>query len=151
MNTLETSPKSWRMLSVGELKRRLEAGESLTLLDVRSQAEYRGGHLPGAKCLPLDRCDAEAARVVWAEAPGSALVLVCLSGRRAETAAGRLCKQGMDGVLLLEGGTQAWINAGFDVKREACVETSLLRRAMRLVGRTWNRGREARDGDCCGG
>ena len=32
----------------------------ITLIDVRTPAEYRAGHVPGAKLLPLDRLTPEA-------------------------------------------------------------------------------------------
>lgn len=47
------------------------------LLDVRTPEEYRDGHLPGAKNLPLDRLD------TIAEPSGSPLFVYCRSGRGA--------------------------------------------------------------------
>ena len=44
------------------------------LLDVRTPEEYRDGHLPGAKNLPLDRLD------TIAEPAGSPLFVYCRSG-----------------------------------------------------------------------
>lgn len=46
------------------------------LLDVRTPEEYRDGHLPGAKNLPLDRLD------TIAEPAGSPLFVYCRSGAR---------------------------------------------------------------------
>jgi rhodanese-related sulfurtransferase len=42
-------------IDAAELRRRLEAGEALTLLDVRPAAEYAAGHIPTARSAPLDR------------------------------------------------------------------------------------------------
>lgn len=40
-------------ITVDELKRRLDAGESATIIDVRSAAEYEELHIQGARSIPL--------------------------------------------------------------------------------------------------
>jgi rhodanese-related sulfurtransferase len=52
--------ESVELLSVHELKRRLEQGK-VVLLDVRPEAEYRAGHITGAVSAPLERLEAIAA------------------------------------------------------------------------------------------
>ena len=37
-----------RETTVDEVKRRLDAGETLTLIDVREESEYAADHVPGA-------------------------------------------------------------------------------------------------------
>ena len=39
----------------GELRRRLAAGRSARLLDVRTPGEYAAAHVPGAQLIPLDK------------------------------------------------------------------------------------------------
>ena len=58
------------------------------LLDVRTPEEYRDGHLPGAKNLPLDRLD------TIAEPSGSPLFVYCRSGARSAQARARLAREG---------------------------------------------------------
>ena len=58
------------------------------LLDVRTPEEYRDGHLPGAKNLPLDRLD------TIAEPAGSPLFVYCRSGARSAQARARLARAG---------------------------------------------------------
>jgi rhodanese-related sulfurtransferase/DNA-binding transcriptional ArsR family regulator len=41
-------------VSLSELRRRLREGD-ITLIDVRPEAEYRAGHIPGALSLPVDQ------------------------------------------------------------------------------------------------
>ena len=55
------------------------------LLDVRTPEEYRDGHLPGAKNLPLDRLD------TIAEPAGSPLFVYCRSGARSAQARAWAC------------------------------------------------------------
>ena len=43
-------------VAAAELRERAEGGgEEVLLLDVREPAEYAGGHLPGARHIPLSR------------------------------------------------------------------------------------------------
>ena len=58
--------KRTKQVSLEELKRRLEAGEKLTLLDVREKDEWRAGYIPGAISHPA-RLSRDPGR---AEAPG---------------------------------------------------------------------------------
>ena len=58
------------------------------MLDVRTPEEYRDGHLPGAKNLPLDRLD------TIAEPAGSPLFIYCRSGARSAQAKARLARAG---------------------------------------------------------
>ena len=43
---------SRNVISGEEAKERLEANPDAILLDVRTQEEYDGGHIPGAACFP---------------------------------------------------------------------------------------------------
>jgi rhodanese-related sulfurtransferase/DNA-binding HxlR family transcriptional regulator len=44
-------------MSLEDLLARLEAGETLFVIDVRPTEEYRAGHLPGAVSIPLDELE----------------------------------------------------------------------------------------------
>ena len=59
------------------------------LLDVRTPEEYRGGHIPGSKNIPLQAIDRVASVV---ENKDTALYVYCQSGARSRQAA-RLLKQ----------------------------------------------------------
>src|SRR5215467_2696032 len=39
---------------VEHLKAQLDAGQALMLIDVRGAEEYKAGHIPGAKSIPLE-------------------------------------------------------------------------------------------------
>jgi rhodanese-related sulfurtransferase len=94
--------------------------EALPLVDVRSPAEFGTVHVQGAKLFPLDRFEPEH---VIASLGGNGLgrheplYLTCHSGMRARQAAQRLQERGYDNLVLLEGGTQAWAQAGLPVVR----------------------------------
>ncbi|MFF6775821.1 rhodanese-like domain-containing protein [Streptomyces sp. NPDC012637] len=89
----------------------------LTVVDVRSPAEYAGGHLPGALNVPLDRLDRAVPALKEAAARGELLV-VCQSGNRSRTACLRLAAHGVP-ALDLAGGTSAWAAGGHALDRPA--------------------------------
>jgi len=91
---------------------RLINGEGALVLDVRDQAEYEGGHILGARHLPLSRVDAPDLK-----RKDKTLILYCDSGDRASKAAAALRKQGFEKVVLLSGGIGAWKQAGLPVEK----------------------------------
>lgn len=101
------------------------------LIDVRSAAEFRSCHIPGATNLPLDAFRSSAQQI--ADLPGP-IVLTCHSGQRAAMACAILTElhKGADaGVLLVEGGTEAWRVAGHPVNLGRQVVS--LERQVRMV------------------
>lgn len=62
------------------------------VIDVRSEGEFKGGHLPGAVNIPLDRLGAEIARI--APDKDQPLLLHCLSGTHSGMGKARLKKLG---------------------------------------------------------
>lgn len=86
----------FRRLSAQEAKARLDSGDPLVLLDVRTREEFGAGHIPGALCLPAESIGAQAT----AELPDkdAELLLYCRSGRRSAMAAKKLVKLGYTNV-----------------------------------------------------
>lgn len=71
----------------GEVKAALDAGAAL--VDVRSPAEFSGGHLPGAKNVPVQGIGAQASKL------GDTVVVYCASGMRSARAARVLRQAGV--------------------------------------------------------
>ena len=81
------------------------------LIDVRMPAEFLEAHVPHAENFPLDRLKAEDFKGI------EKLYILCKSGVRSCKAADKL--NGIDSeIIVIEGGTDAWIEAGFRVERE---------------------------------
>lgn len=101
-------------INVRELKRRMDAGERLFLLDVRSSEEYAyDGHIAGSHLLPLPML---ALRLD--ELPkDTPIICVCRSGNRSGVAAEQLARQGFGDVANLTGGVISWARAGLPLKR----------------------------------
>ncbi len=85
------------------------AEDKCVLVDVREQREFDAAHIPGAVLVPLSSF--EAGRVP--ESSGKHLVVHCQSGFRANDAARRLLKSGLDTVWCFEGGMGEWASAGY--------------------------------------
>jgi rhodanese-related sulfurtransferase len=116
-----------------ELQRRLTAGQPACLLDVRTPGEYAAAHVPGAKLIPLDELDA-AAFYRERNGDGSPVYVLCESGGRARRAIEKLGRAGVQGCVLVEGGTRAWIDAGLPVNRGQSRVLPLMRQVQITVG-----------------
>lgn len=87
-----------------ELKRRLDAGEELVIIDVREPSEWQIGHLEGARHIPMARVQAEVESL-----DGSAgTVVYCHHGMRSATVAVWLRRSGFQRVHNLIGGIDRW-------------------------------------------
>jgi rhodanese-related sulfurtransferase len=116
-----------------ELQRRMAAGQAACLLDVRTPGEYAAAHVPGSKLIPLDELDAAA---FCRERNGdcSPVYVLCQSGGRARRAIEKLERAGVHDCVLVEGGTQAWIDAGLPVNRGQSRVLPLMRQVQITVG-----------------
>ena len=88
--------------------------KGVELIDVRTPVEYREVHVGFARNVPLDRLDAIE---LTAGRNGSPLYVICRSGSRGQQACAKLSAAGYANVVNVEGGTQAWDQAGLPVVR----------------------------------
>jgi rhodanese-related sulfurtransferase len=98
-----------------DIKRRIDAREKLTLVDVREDSEWAHGHLPGAVHLGKGIIE----RDVEGTFPDKdvPLVLYCGGGFRSALAADNLQKMGYTNVISMDGGWRGWTEAGFPVEK----------------------------------
>jgi glyoxylase-like metal-dependent hydrolase (beta-lactamase superfamily II)/rhodanese-related sulfurtransferase len=101
-------------IAVDALRARLRSDPLLHVIDVRRPGEYAGGHVPGARHLPLDRLDGEAARLD----PARPTAVICAGGYRSSAGTSLLAARGFRDVVNVTGGTAAWVAAGFEVEGE---------------------------------
>lgn len=80
--------------------------ENVQVLDVRTEAEYKEGHLPGALLMDVNSPDFKE-RVVQLDKSKTYLVY-CKSGRRSEKALKILYNAGYQNAYHLKGGYLAW-------------------------------------------
>lgn len=100
----QADEKSRSLISGEEAKRRLEANPDAILLDVRTQEEYDGGHIPGAVCFPNEDILPELPLPFEKDAE---ILVYCHSGRRSAEAAEKLKRMGYTNVADF-GGIQDW-------------------------------------------
>ncbi|MFM7398751.1 MAG: rhodanese-like domain-containing protein [Verrucomicrobiota bacterium] len=86
------------------------------LLDVRSAAEFRAGHVRAAVNLPLELVTALRVTELRGGDAERKVVLLCASGKRATTAAERLTGKGLQ-ILVVSGGTLACAKAGLPIDK----------------------------------
>ena len=89
--------------------------EGAASLDVREADEYRAGHIEGSIHVPLGRVIQDVDRVPR-DRP---VVVYCGHGERSSTAVSLLERAGFSDLVNLDGGTGAWEDAGYNLKREA--------------------------------
>jgi rhodanese-related sulfurtransferase len=110
----------------------LGAGDTYELLDVRTPPEYASAHVPGARLIPLDQLNFEA--FLAGHQPGAPIYVLCQAGARASKAIEQFERAGCDDCVLVEGGTQAWIDAGLPIHRGVRSVLPLMRQVQIGVG-----------------
>ncbi len=120
-------------ISVLDLHEKLRADPFARVLDVRTPGEFSTVHLPTAFCRPLGSVEPEKLAEEFRRAPGPVYV-VCKSGMRAERCVDALTKAGFADAVLVEGGTMAWIAAGYPVVRSGGGVISLERQVRIATG-----------------
>lgn len=85
-----------------------------TVIDVRTPKEFQAAHVAGAESIPLDQLNGE--QFCGQYGDGFPVYILCQSGKRAATAAERLIKAGHKNVTVIEGGTNAAIDAQVEVE-----------------------------------
>lgn len=86
------------------------------LLDVREDSEYREGHIPNARHIPLSAIGNRLKELEKFKA--KPIVAYCRSGQRSARACSVLRKHGFDPIYNLGGGIIAWQNANFPVSKK---------------------------------
>jgi molybdopterin/thiamine biosynthesis adenylyltransferase/rhodanese-related sulfurtransferase len=91
-------------VSVRDLKRKMDEGEAITLIDVREPYEYEVARIAGSRLIPLGELETHVG-----ELPRTGtLVMQCHSGVRSEHAVRLLQEAGFENACNLTGGIDAW-------------------------------------------
>lgn len=103
-----------------ELKRRMDEGETLVVLDVRTPQEFSSkmGHVPGAVNLPLKHFKARLNEIrddigPYTEQP---VFVVCRFESQSPRAAKTLKKEGFTNVSIVKGGMIRWYRRNLEVE-----------------------------------
>ncbi|WP_214629446.1 rhodanese-like domain-containing protein [Paenibacillus agaridevorans] len=99
--------KGVRTLHSKEFEQERMSTKDAIVIDVREPHEYKAGHMPGAKNLPLSQLKGR-----MNELPKDKPVFVyCQSGMRSKRAAVIFKKNGIPSIVNLKGGIMAWHNS----------------------------------------
>ena len=103
----QAGPPKLVEITAGELKRRLDRGDDLQVIDVREPHEYEIARLPGTTLIPLAQVVVRMNEID----PSRETVLHCKGGMRSAKAIEALRLAGYAGSLInLKGGITAWSN-----------------------------------------
>lgn len=99
-----------------ELLSLIDGGHAPAILDVRSEWEFKRGHVPGAVHIPFWKVGTRLEEVPSKQ--GEALVVYCGHGPRAWRAGGVLRRHGFKSITYLKGHMHGWRRAGLREEKE---------------------------------
>ncbi len=120
---------SFATITARHLHERLQAGEKIDLIDVRTPAEFREVHATVARNVPLETLDCQ--KLLQGRSANEPLYVICRSGSRGKQACEKIAAAGYSHVINVEGGTLAWDQAGLPVVRGK--KAISLERQVRIV------------------
>lgn len=103
-------------IDVTTLKKRLDAGEDVLIIDVREPNEFSAeqGHIPSAINIPLDQLTQRIDEV--GSEQNRPIVLICLSDKRSKKALTLLLTRGFENTVVAKGGMLKWNQHSFMVE-----------------------------------
>ena len=87
----------------------IEEKPSLVILDVRTDGEFRDGHIEGATNIPVNELESRLGELE----KGDELLVYCRTGNRSGTAVNVLKENGYSKIYHMKMGITAWITAGY--------------------------------------
>lgn len=107
--------KGLQIITVEELKTRMDSFEVFNLIDVREPSEYNHGYIPGAVNIPRGTLEFNIGNEGFWESTGfyfpektETFILYCKKGSRSILAAETLRKLGYNNVSIIEEGWKKW-------------------------------------------
>ncbi len=91
--------------------------EDAVVVDIRNQDEFRKGHIVGAKHLAESQIDKGVLTAIE-KFKDSPIIVVCATGMRSGSAAGKLSKAGFTKVFNLRGGVADWKTANLPLTKK---------------------------------
>lgn len=103
--------ESLDLMTVIELKEKLENGEDWLVLDVRSKDEWLQGHIDGGINIYVGQLEGRVDEVP----EGKQIAVICKSGTRSSFACSILLRASHENIHNVLGGMDAWKNAGYPI------------------------------------
>jgi len=105
-----------RETDVQTVKKQLDAGEKIVVVDVREESEWARGHIPGAVYIGKGVIERDIEQKVPDK--NATLVLYCGGGFRSALAADNLQKMGYKNAISMDGGWRGWTESGYPVAKD---------------------------------
>jgi rhodanese-related sulfurtransferase len=105
-----------RETDVQTVKKQLDAGEKIVVVDVREESEWARGHIPGAVYIGKGVIERDIEQKVPDK--NTTLVLYCGGGFRSALAADSLQKMGYKNAISMDGGWRGWTESGYPVAKD---------------------------------
>ena len=124
LRLIERLRGSFAWIEANELKRRLDRGEGVTIVDVRGSDEVVGplGHIATARNIPVAELESRLGELAGLER--GPIVLVCRTDKRSGMAARTLRAAGFTQVNVLRRGMEQWNETGLPVEARAAESTA---------------------------
>ena len=116
LNLVKDAKKRIKEEDYGEVKKKIEPGHPLVLVDTREDSEWARGHIPGAVHLSKGIIERDIEKAIPDKS--SEIVLYCGGGFRSALAADNLQKMGYSNVISMDGGWRGWTESGFPVIKD---------------------------------
>lgn len=101
--------------NVAEVKKRMDAGEKLTLVDVREDNEWVKGHIKGAVHLGKGVIERDIEKAIPNKE--QEIILYCGGGFRSALVADNLKRMGYSNPVSMDGGWRGWNEQGFPTEK----------------------------------
>lgn len=113
-----------KQVSIEELKKAIDSGEDVIVLDVREPNEYEAAHIPESINLPRGLLEFS----IWTLAPdkNKKIMVYCKTGARAALATRQLNDLGYVNAVAVATGGAAWVKAGYPVQTSITDEEIVL-------------------------
>jgi rhodanese-related sulfurtransferase len=116
-------------LSPAEVAERLKQGRAV-LIDIREADEYARRHVPGALSRPLSGFEAAHLKIE----PAKDVVFTCRTGMRTGANCARLARAVDGEAFVLDGGVDAWAQAGLPVAEDVKAPLEIMRQVQIAAG-----------------
>ena len=85
----------------------LKSGENVVVIDIRDDASFNAGHIPGALSIPANGFDLGKVKVL--AKPDTRIVISCFRGMMSRDVVAYLRKQGFTNAQSMGGGWDGWL------------------------------------------
>ena len=113
---VDAARREVREFTVEDVKRKLDAGASFHLVDVREESEFARGRLPSAIHLGKGVIERDVEEAI--SEPDDEIILYCGGGYRSALAAQNLQQMGYTNVISMDGGFRGWNEAGYSIQED---------------------------------